>query len=262
MNRKLLSTLIAVFALAATPVLTGCEGEDPTTGDEQDVTATTNARFETFTGLDGQFYFRVVAGNGERVLRSEAYTSKAARDKGIEAVKSAGVDAENYDLLAAADGSSYFNLVAENGEVIGTSQMYTTKTNANRALKTTRDIVGKINRKEAAQTGGAAFNVFKGLDSKYYFNLKAGNGEIVLASQSYASKQKAQQGVASIRTNGGDIENYELRDAQDGQTYFVLKAGNGAVIAVSETYVSSSNAERAIESVSDLIASEKIADPK
>lgn len=261
MNRKFFSTLFAVVALSSTPVLVGCESEEPTTGEEQNATATRNARIEMFVGMDGQHYFNVLAGNGEKVMRSEGYTTADAMETGIEAVKDSGVDTDNYDLLQAADGTWYFNLVAENGEIIGTSQMYSTKSNANRALKASREILAKVNRQEAAETGGAAFNVFKGLDGKYYFNLKAANGEIVLASQAYTTKTSAKKGVASIRENGGDAANYELRDAQNDQVYFVLKAANGKVIATGETYVSESNAEAAVESISALVASEKIAEP-
>jgi hypothetical protein len=262
MNRKLVSTFFAALLLASTPFVAGCESDDEYADVEQDATATKNARIETFVGLDGQHYFNVIAGNGEKVMRSEGYTSAGAAEDGIEAVKDSGVDTSSYDLLEAADGSWYFNLIAENGEIIGTSETYATKTNANRALKATRSILASVNRQEAAATGGAKFEVFKGLDEKYYFRLRAANGEIVLASQGYKSKQSAKKGVESIRTNGGDLESYEVRDAQNDQAYFVLKAGNGQVIGRGELYVSRSNAERAIETIAELIASEKIADPK
>lgn len=262
MTRKLFSTLFTVIALASTPVLVGCEAEDPTTAEEANATATKNARIETFVGLDGQHYFNVIAGNGEKVMRSEGYSSADAMETGIESVKNNGVDTDMYDLLQAADGSWYFNLVAENAEIIGTSQMYTTKSNANRALKASREILAKVNRQEAAETGGAAFEVFKGLDSKYYFRLRAANGEIVLSSQAYTTKASAKKGVASVRTNGGEIESFEVVPAQNDQFYFVLKAGNGQVIGRGEAYVTESNADRAIESISELIASEKIADPE
>ena len=260
-NNSIVRSLTVVFALAALPVMVGCEDETGT-GDEQNVTATSNARIETFEGLDGQFYFNVFAGNGEQVLRSEGYTTLAAAKKGVESVKSNGVDSDNYDVLKAVDGSSYYNLVAQNGEIIGTSEMYVAKSNADRGLKATRDVLASVNRLEAAATGGAKFVVFKGLDSKHYFHLRAGNGEIVLQSQSYTSKQNAIKGVTSVRTNGGDELNYEVREAQNYQTYFVLKAANGQIIARGETYSSESNAEAAIESISELVASEKIADPK
>lgn len=45
------------------------------------------------------------------------------------------------------------------------------------------------------------FEVFKGTDGKYYFRLKAVNGEIIAHSQGYASKQGAYDGIASLKKN-------------------------------------------------------------
>ena len=102
---------------------------------------------------------------------------------------------------------------------------------------------------------GARFQTFQGLDGKYYFHLRAANGEIVLQSQPYTAKASATSGIASVRTNGASASRFELRDAADGQTYFVLKAANGQVIAVGETYASSSNASRGVSDVVALLSS-------
>ena len=45
------------------------------------------------------------------------------------------------------------------------------------------------------------FTLFKGKDDQYYFNLKADNGEIIAASEGYTSKQSAENGIASVRSN-------------------------------------------------------------
>jgi len=45
------------------------------------------------------------------------------------------------------------------------------------------------------------FEIFKGSDDKYYFRLKAANGEIIAQSQGYATKQGAQDGIASVKKN-------------------------------------------------------------
>jgi uncharacterized protein YegP (UPF0339 family) len=95
----------------------------------------------------------------------------------------------------------------------------------------------------------------QGLDGRYYFHLRAANGEIVLQSQPYTAKASAQSGIASVRSNGASAGRFELRDAADGQTYFVLKAANGQMIAVGETYVSSANAERGVSDVVSLLSS-------
>lgn len=259
------SRWLAIVALGISTLgLAACGGgadEQPTVGDEQDVTAK-NGRFETFVGEDGQHYFQLVAGNGEKVLRSEGYTTAQGAKKGIASVKTNGVHAEMYDLLAAKSGEFYFNLLAKNGEIIGTSEMYATEANADRGAETVQGIVAKVNREEAAATGGAKFEVFKGLDAKYYFHLRAGNGEIVLKSEAYTAKQSAKKGVASVRTNGSDATNFVVLEAKNGQFYFNVVAQNGEVVGTGETYSSRAACEKAVASISALLASEKVADPK
>ena len=75
---------------------------------------------------------------------------------------------------------------------------------------------------------GAGFN----------FNLRAGNGEVVLSSQVYRSKASARKGVSAVQLNGRDPARCQPRTASNGQPYFVLLAANGKVIAQSEMYAS------------------------
>lgn len=77
------------------------------------------------TGNDsGKFRFVLKAGNGEVILRSEAYDSRAAAENGIASVQKNSPQAERYERLEASDGRHYFNLKAGNHQVIGSSQMY------------------------------------------------------------------------------------------------------------------------------------------
>lgn len=72
----------------------------------------------------GQFSFVLKAGNGETILRSEAYNTKASAENGIASVQqNSPVDAR-YEKSTASNGKEFFNLKATNGQVIGTSQMY------------------------------------------------------------------------------------------------------------------------------------------
>lgn len=82
--------------------------------------------YELGSNDKGQFSFVLKAGNGEVVLRSEQYDTKASAENGIKSVQTnCGTDAR-YDRKDAADGRCYFNLKAGNHQVIGTSQMYKT----------------------------------------------------------------------------------------------------------------------------------------
>ena len=86
-------------------------------------------------------------------------------------------------------------------------------------------------------------------DQKYYWNLKAGNGEIILSSQGYADKGGANNGIQSVKTNCGNDDCWEIKEAADGRGYFVLKSTNGQVIGKSQMYKSESGLKNGIESV-------------
>lgn len=81
-------------------------------------------KFEIKKGHDHQYRFHLKAGNGEIILVSEGYTTKANCEHGITSVKSNAPHDERYEHLVAKNGKPYFNLKAINGQVIGTSQMY------------------------------------------------------------------------------------------------------------------------------------------
>jgi uncharacterized protein YegP (UPF0339 family) len=85
-------------------------------------------KFEIKTDKSGQFRFNLKAGNGQVILVSEAYTTKAACEKGIESVRINSQFDKRYDTKTAKDGSPFFNLKAANGQIIAASEMYSSKT--------------------------------------------------------------------------------------------------------------------------------------
>jgi uncharacterized protein YegP (UPF0339 family) len=85
--------------------------------------------------------------------------------------------------------------------------------------------------------------------AKFSFVLKAGNHEVILASQSYDSAASAKSGIASVQSNGPDAKNYEKKTSSAQQPYFVLKAGNGQIIGTSEMYSSEAGRDNGIASV-------------
>lgn len=104
------------------------------------------------------------------------------------------------------------------------------------------------------------FEITKSKNDKFLFNLKAGNGEIILTSQLYEAKTSAQQGIDSVRTNAPMDERYERSTSTSGQPYFNLKAANGQVIGRSETYSSTSAMEGGIASVKKNAADATVVD--
>ncbi len=73
------------------------------------------------------FRFNLKARNGQVILTSETYNSKSAAENGIASVQKNASDDGKYDRKTAKNGQDYFNLKAANGQIIGTSEIYTTK---------------------------------------------------------------------------------------------------------------------------------------
>lgn len=92
------------------------------------------------------------------------------------------------------------------------------------------------------------FQIKKGGGNKYYFNLKASNGQVILSSQGYASKDGCLNGIESVKANG-NAANFERQTAKNGKFYFTLKAKNAQVIGQSEMYNSESSRNNGINSV-------------
>ncbi len=95
----------------------------------------------------------------------------------------------------------------------------------------------------------AKFELKKTATGKFHFNLKAGNGEVILSSEVYESKSAAENGIASVKTNAPADAQYERKTSARNEPYFVLKAANQQVIGRSEMYASAAACENGIASV-------------
>ena len=93
------------------------------------------------------------------------------------------------------------------------------------------------------------FQVSTGKDEKFYFNLTAANGKVILSSQGYKAKYGCINGIASVKKNSSNKKHFERKDSKGGQYYFVLKATNSKVIGKSQMYKSHESSENGIESI-------------
>ncbi len=92
------------------------------------------------------------------------------------------------------------------------------------------------------------FTLFTGKNGEFYWNLKAGNGEIIGNSEGYKTKASAENGIESTRKNVTNADRFEMKEAKNGKFYWNLKATNGQVIMSSQMYSSESGAKNGIES--------------
>ena len=94
------------------------------------------------------------------------------------------------------DDHFQFNLKATNGQVILTSQGYTTK-------GACMDGIASV-KNHAATDSNFEWNC--SIDNRPYFNLKASNGQVIGTSQMYESDAACENGIESVMANAPDAE--------------------------------------------------------
>ena len=118
---------------------------------------------------------------------------------------SGGLFMAKYVLSEAKNGFK-FNLVASNGEVIASSQLYKSITTAKNGIasvaanapvanienQTIKDFKTELNPK---------FEVYKDKKGEFRFRLKAKNGQIIATSEGYSKVDSCLKGVASVKKN-------------------------------------------------------------
>ncbi|MCF0199925.1 MAG: YegP family protein [Bacteroidales bacterium] len=85
-------------------------------------------KFEITTRKNGEFQFNLKASNGQVILSSQGYKTKASCLNGVESVKKNAQDEARFEKKVASNGKPFFNLLATNGQIIGSSQMYASET--------------------------------------------------------------------------------------------------------------------------------------
>jgi hypothetical protein len=93
------------------------------------------------------------------------------------------------------------------------------------------------------------FTITKRTNGDFQFNLKATNGQTILASEGYSSKAGCQNGIDSVKTNAPNDARYDRKVSSNSKYYFNLTATNGQIIGTSEMYESAAGRDNGIESV-------------
>ena len=104
-----------------------------------------------------------------------------------------------------------FNLKAGNGEVIATSEVYTTLSACRKGIASVQKnaAVAKLEDQTAAEVVKATnpkFEVYTDKAGEFRFRLKARNGEIIATGEGYKAKNSCLNGIESIRKNAPEAE--------------------------------------------------------
>ena len=82
------------------------------------------ARFQLKKARNGKVFFNLLASNGEIILTSQMYASRASARKGIASVQTNAALDDRFEARADKSGKSFFVLKAGNRQVIGTGEAY------------------------------------------------------------------------------------------------------------------------------------------
>ncbi|QHS51458.1 YegP family protein [Edaphobacter sp. 12200R-103] len=84
---------------------------------------------------------------------------------------------------------------------------------------------------------------------QFIFYLKAANGEVILASETYCSKTNALQAIESVRRSCTLDNRFERKRSSHSQPFFILRSADDEILGKSETYASEGAREKGIRSV-------------
>jgi uncharacterized protein YegP (UPF0339 family) len=144
----------------------------------------------------GGYNLRLRAANYEVIAFTQTYSSKYSAQRAINSCVKAitsyldKVEANTSGArveVFATDSGFHFNLHAQNGQVVLSSETYSTAAAAWN---------GAFAIQDAAALGG--FVIKTSTDGRYYFTLSAENGQVVGVSQMYTTRESAQAGVTSV----------------------------------------------------------------
>lgn len=103
-----------------------------------------------------------------------------------------------------------FDLKAGNGEVIATSEVYTTKAACLNGVESVKNnCVGEIEDQTVENfetVKHPKFELYQDKAGEYRFRLKAKNGEVIATSEGYKTKASCENGIASVKKNAPDAE--------------------------------------------------------
>ena len=112
-------------------------------------------------------------------------------------------------VVKATKTGFVFNLNAGNGEVVATSEVYTTEAACMKGVESVRNNAADAKLEdqtvaEVAAVTNPKFELYTDKAGEFRFRLKARNGEIIAVSEGYKAKASCLNGIDSVRRNAPD----------------------------------------------------------
>ncbi len=104
-----------------------------------------------------------------------------------------------------------FDLKATNGQVIATSEVYTTEAACRNGIESVRKNAAAAKLENQTEEGYATvtnpkFEMYQDKAGEYRFRLKARNGEVIAVSEGYTTKASCLNGIESVTKNAPEAE--------------------------------------------------------
>lgn len=114
-------------------------------------------------------------------------------------------------VIRAVNSGIKFDLKATNGQVILTSEVYTTKAACRNGVESIMKNAPVANVEDQTVEGFETvthpkFEMYQDKAGEFRFRLKARNGEIIGVSEGYTSKANCVNGVESVKKNAAEAE--------------------------------------------------------
>jgi uncharacterized protein YegP (UPF0339 family) len=101
-----------------------------------------------------------------------------------------------------------FRLTAANGETIGTSEVYSSEQSCHNGIDSVKrnalSVVEDQTADPVVTEKNPKYEIYRDKSGEFRFRLKATNGEPILASEGYASKDSCKNGIESVKKNAPD----------------------------------------------------------
>ena len=117
---------------------------------------------------------------------------KDKKDKEIRNLSTETINVGKYVVSKSKNDEVYFNLKATNGQIILTSQMYSSESACFNGIESVRTNC----------TDDSKFERKLSVNNKPYFVLKAANGQVIGNSEMYESEAGMENGIESVKKNG------------------------------------------------------------
>jgi uncharacterized protein YegP (UPF0339 family) len=112
-------------------------------------------------------------------------------------------------VIEDAKNGVKFNLKADNGETIATSEVYETAAACHKGIESVKKCAPTAkfaDLTEEEQATNPKFELYQDKRGRFRFRLRARNGQIIAVSEGYATKLSCLHGIESVRLSVPDAE--------------------------------------------------------